>query len=34
MMSHFEWTWNILFDAFNMYGDLENYIVLVSLDKR
>ena len=23
MMPHFEWTWNILFDVINMYGDLE-----------
>ena len=26
MMPHFEWTWNILFDVINMYGDPEIYV--------
>ena len=26
MMPHFEWTWNCLFDAINMCGDLKTYI--------
>ena len=30
MMSHFEWTWNILFDVINMYGDLGIYGFFVS----
>ena len=30
MMPQFEWTWNILFDVINMYGDLEIYVFFVS----
>ena len=29
MISHFEWTWNILFDVINMYGYLEIYVFRV-----
>ena len=29
-MSLFEWTWTILFNVINMYGDLEIYIFFVS----
>ena len=35
MMPHFEWTWNILFDVINIYGDLENLrVFLCPPDKR
>ena len=34
MMPHFEWTWNILFDVINMYGDLEIYVLSCPLDER
>ena len=34
MMPHFEWTWNWLFDAINMYGDLKTYIFSCPPDKR
>ena len=34
MMPHFEWTWNILFDVTNMYGDLEIYVFSWPPDKR
>ena len=30
MIFHFEWTWNILFDLINMYGDLKIYVFFVS----
>ena len=33
MMRHFEWTWNILFDVINMYGDLEIYFFRVHQTK-
>ena len=32
-MPHFEWTWNILFDVINMYGDLEIYVFCVRQTK-
>ena len=34
MMTHFEWTWNILFDVINMYEDLEIYVFSCPQDKR
>ena len=34
MMPHFEWTWNILFDVINMYGDRKIYVFSCPLDKR
>ena len=34
MMPHFEWTWNILFDVINMYGDLEIHVFPYPPDKR
>ena len=33
-MSHFEWTWTILFNVINMYGDLEIYIFSCPPDKK
>ena len=33
-MSHFEWTWIILFNVINMYGDLEIYIFPCPPDKK
>ena len=30
MLPHFEWTWNILFDVINMYGEFEIYVFFVS----
>ena len=33
-MFHFEWTWTILFNVINMYGDLEIYIFLCPPDKK
>ena len=33
-MSHFEWTWTILFNVINMYGDLEIYIFSCPQDKK
>ena len=33
-MSHFEWTWTILFNVINMYGDLEIYIFSFPPDKK
>ena len=33
-MSHFEWTWTILSNVINMYGDLEIYIFLCPPDKK
>ena len=33
MMTYFEWTWNILFDVINMYGDLEIYVFSVHQTK-
>ena len=34
MMLHYAWTWNILFDVINMYGDLKIYVSSCPLDKR
>ena len=33
-MSHFEWTWTILFNVINMYGDLEINIFSCPPDKK
>ena len=34
IMPHFQWTWTILFDVINMYGDLEINVFLCPPDKR
>ena len=33
-MSHFEWSWTILFNVTNMYGDHEIYIFSCPSDKK